>query len=223
MSLYCTYVSRCTFLAMFVCVYVELVHADCIVPQCQYTAEGPSELCKKESHSLVRFKATKRFFECKDCKRRSVTYNETLPTKACTLVSINFTTKVAHVALLSGWALWHYSALWHSTCYPNDSTVSDEVGCGFTTWYKSVGMTTLYGKAICGMPLLRIVSVARHGLCSYTEFLSIMYMDGKQTSLLHNYLCDISCTWRMGYCVPFFYLPQPLWWNEFSEDWNDEG
>ena len=74
---------------MLVCVYVELVLADCTVPQCQYTAEGTSELCKKESHNLVRFKATKRFFECKDCKQRSVTYNEKLPTKACKLVSIS--------------------------------------------------------------------------------------------------------------------------------------
>lgn len=67
--------------------------------QCQYTAEIASDLCKKESHNLVRFKATKKFFECKDCKRRRVTYNETLPSKACMLVFISLTAKVAcHVA-----------------------------------------------------------------------------------------------------------------------------
>ena len=67
--------------------------------QCQYTAEIASDLCKKESHNLVRFKATKKFFECKDCKQRRVTYNEALPSKACMLVSISSTAKVAcHVA-----------------------------------------------------------------------------------------------------------------------------
>lgn len=67
--------------------------------QCHYTAETASDFCKKESHNLVCFKATKKFFECKDCKQRRVTYNEALPSKACMLVSIRFTTKVAcHVA-----------------------------------------------------------------------------------------------------------------------------
>jgi minichromosome maintenance protein 10 len=51
--------------------------------QCDYIAEGASELCRKESHKLTRFKAVKRFFECKNCKQRLSTYNQVLPTRPC--------------------------------------------------------------------------------------------------------------------------------------------
>ena len=27
----------------------------------------------------------------------------------------------------------------------------------------------------------------------------------------------------MGYCVPFAYLPQALWWHELSKDRNGQG
>lgn len=88
-----TYV--CLYVFVCVCVCVEHVHTNSIDPQCQYTAEAPSELCRKESHRLVRFKATKKFFECKDCTRRTVTYDKTLPSKACMLVLITLLRYVA--------------------------------------------------------------------------------------------------------------------------------
>ncbi|CAG2102012.1 unnamed protein product, partial [Medioppia subpectinata] len=50
---------------------------------CKYTAHSASELCKKSGHKLVRHKATKRFFKCKNCKNRSYTFNLLLPAKAC--------------------------------------------------------------------------------------------------------------------------------------------
>ena len=50
---------------------------------CKYTAHSASELCKKSGHKLVRHKATKRFFKCKNCKNRSFAFNLLLPTKPC--------------------------------------------------------------------------------------------------------------------------------------------
>jgi minichromosome maintenance protein 10 len=50
---------------------------------CKYTAHSSSELCKKNCHKLVKHKAMKRFFKCKNCKNRSFTFNLLMPTKAC--------------------------------------------------------------------------------------------------------------------------------------------
>ena len=105
----CTLYGVSTYVVHSFATFAMLVRALCMLKvsipfvlfhtQCQYTAEIASDLCKKESHNLVRFKATKKFFECKDCKQRRVTYNEALPSKACMLVSISSTAKVAcHVA-----------------------------------------------------------------------------------------------------------------------------
>ncbi|XP_067025382.1 protein MCM10 homolog isoform X2 [Acropora muricata] len=42
--------------------------------QCNYVAESASKLCFKENHKLKHLKTLKKFFVCKDCKQRSVTY-----------------------------------------------------------------------------------------------------------------------------------------------------
>ncbi|KAL3204692.1 hypothetical protein MRX96_011672 [Rhipicephalus microplus] len=42
--------------------------------KCNYTAQQASDLCKKENHVLKHHKAMKRFFRCKDCSHRTVTF-----------------------------------------------------------------------------------------------------------------------------------------------------
>ncbi|KAK8733093.1 hypothetical protein OTU49_006754, partial [Cherax quadricarinatus] len=50
--------------------------------QCKYMAESASDLCREENHSLKTVKAKKRFFECKNCKRRTSSLDK-LPRKSC--------------------------------------------------------------------------------------------------------------------------------------------
>lgn len=52
--------------------------------QCNYTAEFPGDLCKKENHVLSRFKATKKAFSCKKCHEKKFTYNSRQPIDPCT-------------------------------------------------------------------------------------------------------------------------------------------
>ncbi|CAG2161775.1 unnamed protein product [Oppiella nova] len=64
----------------------ETYEVECVViscHSCQYTAHSASDLCRKSRHKLVRHKATKRFFKCKNCKNRSYTFNVLIPTKPC--------------------------------------------------------------------------------------------------------------------------------------------
>jgi minichromosome maintenance protein 10 len=64
---------------------------------CKYTAHSSSELCKKNSHKLVKHKAMKRFFKCKNCKNRSFTFNLLMPTKACSKCGQNSYEKTSMV------------------------------------------------------------------------------------------------------------------------------
>lgn len=50
--------------------------------KCNYTAQQASDLCKKEGHALKHHKATKRFFRCKDCSHRTVTFAR-VPAHSC--------------------------------------------------------------------------------------------------------------------------------------------
>ncbi|EJW79800.1 hypothetical protein WUBG_09292, partial [Wuchereria bancrofti] len=59
---------------------------DCSVftcTQCNYTSHKQSDLCKQLNHTVKQCKANKRFFRCKQCHRRTVSY-ERLPTVPCT-------------------------------------------------------------------------------------------------------------------------------------------
>lgn len=50
--------------------------------QCKYTALSASELCRREGHPLRSIKAVKRFFQCKDCKNRTISLDR-LPKRPC--------------------------------------------------------------------------------------------------------------------------------------------
>ncbi|KAH7947477.1 hypothetical protein HPB52_012309 [Rhipicephalus sanguineus] len=50
--------------------------------KCNYTAQQASDLCKKENHALKHHKAMKRFFRCKDCSHRTVTFAR-VPAHSC--------------------------------------------------------------------------------------------------------------------------------------------
>ncbi|XP_045613023.1 protein MCM10 homolog [Procambarus clarkii] len=50
--------------------------------QCKYMAESASDLCREENHPLKSVKTKKRFFECKNCKRRTTSLDK-LPRKSC--------------------------------------------------------------------------------------------------------------------------------------------
>lgn len=57
-----------------------------LFPQCNYIAEQPSELCRKQAHPLSRHKALKRWFECQECRERCCAYNARYPPFACRYV-----------------------------------------------------------------------------------------------------------------------------------------
>merc|ERR1719341_1777557 len=50
--------------------------------KCKYLAESASDFCKSEQHPLKYIKTKKRFFQCKNCKRRTSSLDK-LPRKAC--------------------------------------------------------------------------------------------------------------------------------------------
>ena len=50
--------------------------------QCNYRWFSQSEMCKEKGHIVTRHEAVKRFFKCRNCKRRTVSLDR-LPTKAC--------------------------------------------------------------------------------------------------------------------------------------------
>ncbi len=51
--------------------------------ECNYTSYAQSELCRERGHRIKRITATKKFFECKDCKKRTVSLDK-YPKTACT-------------------------------------------------------------------------------------------------------------------------------------------
>ncbi|EFO21300.2 hypothetical protein LOAG_07186 [Loa loa] len=55
-----------------------------ICMQCNYTSYKQSDLCKQLHHTVKQCKANKRFFRCKQCYKRTVSY-ERLPTVPCTV------------------------------------------------------------------------------------------------------------------------------------------
>ncbi|EDV25373.1 uncharacterized protein TRIADDRAFT_55391 [Trichoplax adhaerens] len=50
---------------------------------CRYTAQSISPLCKEHNHTVNRIKARKRFFECRNCNYRTITYNQIIPIVPC--------------------------------------------------------------------------------------------------------------------------------------------
>uniref|UniRef100_A0A0R3RPJ6 Protein MCM10 homolog n=1 Tax=Elaeophora elaphi TaxID=1147741 RepID=A0A0R3RPJ6_9BILA len=52
--------------------------------ECNYTSHKQSDLCKQLNHTVKHCKANKRFFRCKHCHRRTVSYG-LLPTAPCTV------------------------------------------------------------------------------------------------------------------------------------------
>ncbi|XP_046839836.1 protein MCM10 homolog [Xenia sp. Carnegie-2017] len=58
---------------------VKAVHC----AQCKYMAEKPASKCNEEKHVLTSVQVFKKFFACKDCKQRTVTYGQRYPTRDC--------------------------------------------------------------------------------------------------------------------------------------------
>lgn len=54
--------------------------------QCDYTAQHAADRCSQLGHALVRHKASKRWFRCKECGCRTVSF-QLLPTKPCSVRS----------------------------------------------------------------------------------------------------------------------------------------
>ena len=52
--------------------------------ECKYTDFSQSEICKKKNHQIKRHRATKKFFKCKECKTKTFTFDQIIPTKPCT-------------------------------------------------------------------------------------------------------------------------------------------
>ncbi|VDK68293.1 unnamed protein product [Litomosoides sigmodontis] len=62
--------------------------------KCKYTSHKQSDLCKQLLHTVKQWKATKRFFRCKQCHSRTISY-ERLPTTPCTQCGYNDFQRVA--------------------------------------------------------------------------------------------------------------------------------
>ena len=50
---------------------------------CNYTSYTQSELCRNMGHNVKRITVKKRFFECKNCKNRTITLGNKYPKKSC--------------------------------------------------------------------------------------------------------------------------------------------
>merc|ERR1712098_969428 len=59
---------------------VKVKAVTCLI--CNYTDFKSSELCKQQGHKVKLIEATKRFFSCKECKRRTISLDR-LPKKSC--------------------------------------------------------------------------------------------------------------------------------------------
>ena len=57
-------------------------------------AEKASKRCKEGNHKLKSFEVFKKFFACRECRERTVTYGKLYPTHSCR--SAHFTTIVYH-------------------------------------------------------------------------------------------------------------------------------
>lgn len=67
----------------FLTTLMEIKNCDVVTcTQCNYTSHKQSDLCKQMGHAVKRHKADKRFFRCKQCHRRAVSY-ERIPTAPC--------------------------------------------------------------------------------------------------------------------------------------------
>ncbi|KAM3716640.1 Protein MCM10 [Dirofilaria immitis] len=62
--------------------------------QCNYISHKQSDLCKQLHHTVKRCKANKRFFRCKQCHKRTISY-ERLPTAFCAHCGYNDFQRVA--------------------------------------------------------------------------------------------------------------------------------
>ncbi|CAG9537697.1 unnamed protein product [Cercopithifilaria johnstoni] len=62
--------------------------------QCNYTSHKQSDLCKQLHHTVKQWKANKRFFRCKQCHRRTFSY-ERLSTTPCAQCGCNDFIRVA--------------------------------------------------------------------------------------------------------------------------------
>ncbi|XP_042229789.1 protein MCM10 homolog isoform X2 [Homarus americanus] len=62
--------------------------------QCKYMTESASDFCREENHPLKTVKAKKRFFECRNCKRRTSSLDK-LPRKSCSNCDHNSWQRVA--------------------------------------------------------------------------------------------------------------------------------
>lgn len=89
--------------------------------QCKYLAQSASDFCREENHPLKAVKAKKRFFECKNCKRRTTSLDK-LPRNPCSNCDHSSWQRVAmgkaktgpkldsEILSLRGDELSHYSA-----------------------------------------------------------------------------------------------------------------
>ena len=50
---------------------------------CKYTSFTQSELCRNMGHNVKRITVQKRFFECKNCKNRTITLGNKYPKTSC--------------------------------------------------------------------------------------------------------------------------------------------
>ena len=50
---------------------------------CKYTSFTQSEHCRNMGHNVKRITVQKRFFECKNCKNRTITLGNKYPKKSC--------------------------------------------------------------------------------------------------------------------------------------------
>jgi len=73
---------------------------------CNYTDFKSSELCKQQGHKVKLIEATKRFFSCKDCKRRTISLDR-LPKRSCDKCGGNSWERVGMIAERKGPKLDH--------------------------------------------------------------------------------------------------------------------
>jgi minichromosome maintenance protein 10 len=57
---------------------------------CAYVAQSQSDLCRNKNHQIIRKKATKRFFRCRECRTRTYTFDQMLPVRRCQCGSDRF-------------------------------------------------------------------------------------------------------------------------------------
>lgn len=76
------YEFRISYILVFLSCFVSASLSCQFYLQCKYTAFGPSELCKSESHTLKVVNTFKRFFKCGHCSNRTMTL-DLVPLEVC--------------------------------------------------------------------------------------------------------------------------------------------